>query len=65
MELPGRIGYSIIGDDSIEFVKSPRDFVEKRRKSHGSVFQGRVINKPHVFLTSNGAVQELLKGTVT
>ena len=62
MELPGKLGYSFVGDESIEFVRSPRSFIEKRRKSHGSVFQGRVINKPHVFLTSNISVQELLKG---
>ena len=62
MELPGKLGYSFVGDESIEFVRSPRSFIEKRRKNHGSVFQGRVINKPHVFLTSNSSVQELLKG---
>ena len=62
MDLPGKLGYSLVGDESIEFVRSPRNFIDKRRKSYGSVFQGRVINKPHVFLTSNSSVQELLKG---
>lgn len=63
MEVPGRLGYSIVGDESIEFVRAPRDYIEKRRKSHGDVFQGRLLNKPHIILTSNAAVQELLRGT--
>lgn len=62
MDLPGKLGYSIIGDESIQFVRTPREFIEKKCKDYGSVFQSRVLNKPHVFLTSNSAVQELLKG---
>ena len=65
MEVPGRLGYSILGDESIEFVRTPRDFIEKRRKSHGDIFQGRLLNKPHIILTSNAAVQELLRGNLT
>lgn len=61
MQVPGHAGYSIIGDESIEFIRTPRDYIEKRRKTHGEVFLGRVLNRPTVFLTSNSAVQELLK----
>ena len=64
MELPGKLGYSIIGDESIQFVRFPREFIEKKCKEHGQVFQCRVLNKPHVLLTSNSAVQELLKGVM-
>ena len=62
MQVPGRAGFSLLGDESIEFYKTPREYMEKRRKSYGDVFLGRIINKPTVFLTSNGAVQSLLHG---
>ena len=65
MQVPGRVGYSIIGDESIEFVRTPRDYIDKRRKSYGRVFIGRVLNRPTVFLTSNEAVLDLLKGGTT
>ncbi len=62
MMVPGRAGYSVIGDESIEFVRTPQDYVERRRASYGDVFLGRVLNRPTVFLTSNKAVQDLLNG---
>ena len=62
MQVPGRAGFSVIGDESIEFYRSPKEFVEKRRETHGDVFMGRIVNKRTVFLTSNLAVQELLHG---
>lgn len=62
MMVPGRAGYSLVGDESIEFVRTPRDYVEKRRANYGDVFLGRVLNKPTVFLTSNKAVHSLLSG---
>jgi len=62
MEVPGRIGFSLLGDESIEFARTPREYVEKRRKNYGDVFIGRILNKPTVFFTSNSAVQDLLKG---
>ena len=62
MQVPGRIGYSLLGDESIEFARTPREYVEKRRMSYGDVFIGRILNKPTVFFTSNSAVQDLLKG---
>lgn len=60
MDVPGSIGYPIIGDESIEFARFPHDFIERRCKSYGAVFQGRILNKSHVFLTSNRATQDLL-----
>ena len=62
MEVPGCSGYSFLGDESIEFVRTPRDYVDKRRRNYGEVFLGRVLNKPTVFLASNKAVQDLLTG---
>ena len=62
MQVPGRSGFTLLGDESIEFARTPRDYVEKRRENYGDVFLGRVLNKPTVFFTSNSAVQDLLKG---
>jgi len=60
MEVPGNLGYSILGDKSLEFVRHPREYVKQKIKDHGDVFKTRILNKPHVFLTSNSAVQDLL-----
>ena len=63
MQVPGRAGFALIGDESIEFYKTPREYFEKRRRNHGDVFLGRILNKRTVFMTSNQAVQELLQGS--
>ena len=60
MEVPGSLGYSILGDRSLEFVRSPREYLKRQVKNHGDVFKGRILNKPHVFMTSNSAVEDLL-----
>lgn len=62
MELPGRIGYSILSDESIQFVRQPLAYLNSHRKQYGDVFVGRVMNKPTVFVTSSKAVRELLNG---
>ena len=62
MQVPGRAGFSLIGDESIEFYKTPQEYLEKRRRNYGDVFLGRILNKRTVFMTSNQAVQELLQG---
>ena len=62
MDVPGNVGYSLVGDESLEFVRSPRDYIKKRQQLHGAIFQARLLNKPHILLTSNAAVQELLTG---
>ena len=63
MQVPGRAGVSLLGDESIEFYKTPREYLEKRRKAYGDVFLGRILNKRTVFLTSNQSVQGLLNGS--
>lgn len=60
MDVPGYLGYPILGDKSLEFVRSPRDYINQQRKTYGDVFKGRVLNKPHVFITSNKAVEDFL-----
>lgn len=60
MEVPGHLGYAILGDKSLEFIRSPRDYISHQRKTHGDVFKGRILNKAHVFITSNRAVEDFL-----
>lgn len=62
MAVPGRAGFSILGDESLEFWRGPMEYIEKRRLQYGHIFLGRVLNKPTIFLTSNAAVKELLIG---
>lgn len=62
MDVPGSLGYSLVGDGSLEFVRSPRDYIKKRQASYGAVFQTRILNRPHILLTSSAAVHELLNG---
>lgn len=65
MELPGRLGYSFLGDESIQFVRQPLAYLDTHIQQYGEVFVGRVLNKPTVFVTSSRAVNELLKGELT
>ena len=64
MDLPGRVkwGWGILGDESLEFVRHPREYLESRVSSFGPIFLGRIVNKPTVFITSNSGVQEMLHG---
>jgi len=56
------MGFGILGDKSIELVRSPLDFIALKKKTYGDVFQTRILNKQHIFMTSNKAVQDLLIG---
>ena len=60
MDVPGNLGYSFFGDKSLGFVRSPLDFIARRRETYGDVFKARILNTPHIFLTSSKAVHELL-----
>lgn len=60
MDVPGQVGYPVLGDETVEFVRTPLDYVNRKVASHGGVFAGRLLNKPTVFLSSNAAVHELL-----
>lgn len=63
MELPGRTGWNLLGDKTIEFARFPLDFINDRIKKYSSrLFLSRVLNKPTVFVTSNQGVKEMLYG---
>ena len=64
--VPGCTGWGVTGDKSLEFAKSPLDFIEKRVNQHNSkIFQTRVLNKPTMFVTSSKGVKEVLVGKFT
>ena len=60
MQVPGYLGYSLLGDKSLVFVRSPHEYIAKQRDRHGDVFKGRILNKTQIFLTSNKATEDLL-----
>lgn len=63
MEVPGQVGWSISGDKTVEFARFPLDFVENRIKKYNSkIFVSRVLNKPHIFITSSNGIKEMLLG---
>ena len=62
MEVPGNVGYSIFGDESLEMWREPLAYVNKRVAEHGPVFVGRILNKPTIFVTSSSTIKELLCG---
>ena len=63
MEVPGSVGWSISGDKTYEFARSPLEFVQNRILKHDSkIFIARVLNKPHIFVTSNLGIKEMLVG---
>ena len=64
MEVPGpaRSRWSFWRDESLEFVRKPREYLQGRIETYGRTFSGRIVNRPVVFLTSNRGVQELLNG---
>ena len=61
--VPGSAGWTITGDRSMEFAKSPLEFLERRLAQYDSqVFLARALNKPTVFVCSNEGVREILNG---
>ncbi|XP_072177889.1 uncharacterized protein [Diadema setosum] len=57
----GNIGYPIVGDSSLEFYRDVPLYLQSRIQEHGTrIFQGRILNKPTVFICSASAVRELL-----
>lgn len=60
--LPGRVGWSVTGDKTLEFARNPDDFIQKNIKTCNSrVFQVRTLNRPHAFVASNQGVKEILE----
>ena len=61
--LPGHVGWPITGDKTLEFARNPIEFVQRNINTLNSrIFQVRTLNKPHVFVTSNQGVKEVLEG---
>jgi len=61
--LPGRIGWPVTGDKTLEFARNPIEFTQGNIKTWNSrIFQVRTLNKPHVFVASNQGVKEVLEG---
>ena len=64
--LPGSVGWPLLGDKSLDFYKDPVKFVEKYIEQYKSrVFASRFLNKATVFVCSNQGVQEVLAGEST
>ena len=61
MNLPGKLGFPLIGDQSINFVRNPVGFVNQHISHYGPIFKTRILNKPFVFITSQSGVQEVLE----
>ena len=65
MEVPGSVGWSISGDKTYEFARTPLEFIQSRiSKYNSNVFSVRVLNKGHIFITSNHGVKEMLIGEI-
>lgn len=63
--VPGSAGWTITGDRSVEFAKSPLEFLERRMTQYDSqVFLTRALNKQTVFVCSNEGVREILNGKI-
>ena len=63
MEVPGKVGWPIVGDKSIEFYRDPLKFLEKNiAAAKSKVFAVRFLNKPTVFVCSNEGVKDVLEG---
>ncbi|KAI6655000.1 cytochrome [Oopsacas minuta] len=61
MNIPGKFGFPLLGDQSISFVQDPIGFVNNQVKLYGPIFKTRIINKPFVFVTSQSGVREILE----
>ncbi|KAL8617736.1 hypothetical protein ACOMHN_053569 [Nucella lapillus] len=60
-ELPGSVGWPLLGDKSIDFYKDPVKFMRKNIEHHQSrIFASRFLNKPTAFVCSNAGVREIL-----
>ena len=61
MNIPGRLGLPLLGDQSISFVRNPIAFVNNQVELYGPIFKTRIVNKPFVFVTTQSGVREILE----
>lgn len=60
-EVPGSVGFPLLGDKSYEFYKNPIKFLEKNmQQCRSRLFATRFLNKPTVFVCSNKGVRDVL-----
>ena len=65
MEIPGELGWRFSGDKSLEIGRTPVDFVQTRIDKYDSkIFTARIMNEPHIFVTSNQGIKEMLVGKI-
>ena len=66
MDVPGQAGWTVTGDKTYEFARTPLDFIQSRIEKHNSrVFLSRVLNIPTIFVTSSNGTKEILIGMFT
>nr|CAB3235454.1 beta-amyrin 11-oxidase [Phallusia mammillata] len=59
--VPGRCGYPVIGETSVEFYRDPVKYVNSRNCHHTSeIFLVRFLNNPTIFISSPWLIKELL-----
>ncbi|KAK3788281.1 hypothetical protein RRG08_027015 [Elysia crispata] len=64
MDVPGKVGWPIVGDKSLEFYRDPLQFLNKNvNQARSSIFKTRFLNKPTVFVCSNQGVRDVLNCT--
>lgn len=60
MQIPGKLGYPLLGDHSLSLATDPIKFINKQTSDYGPIFKTRIINKPFVFITSYNGAYEML-----
>ncbi|XP_065192074.1 cytochrome P450 26A1-like isoform X1 [Sycon ciliatum] len=60
-DVPGAVGTTFMGDESLDFVRNPVEFVQEKCRQYGPVFKLRIMNKGTVVVASNDAVKEMLE----
>ncbi|GFN82469.1 histone-lysine N-methyltransferase SETMAR [Plakobranchus ocellatus] len=64
MEVPGKVGWPVVGDKSVEFYRDPMHFLSKHiAHTKSPIFKARFLNKPTVFVCSNQGVRDALNCT--
>ncbi|PTL82996.1 cytochrome P450 [Vitiosangium sp. GDMCC 1.1324] len=58
---PGRSGLPLLGE-TVEYLRSSRDFTERRFRQYGGVFRSHVLGSPTVFLVGPEAMQWIFAG---
>ncbi|CAL1542864.1 unnamed protein product [Lymnaea stagnalis] len=61
MDVPGHVGWPIIGDKSLKFYRDPHRFLDENiNQERSPLFAIRFLNRPTIFVCSNKGVQDVL-----